>query len=440
MSIDTTTPRTRRAVILGVLGGAIATVAAHVKAPAARAGVDGDLVLETTNSTDVMTELVSSAGPGLRVVGGGIGLQAWGDIAVDAFGDIAVNAISDGTAAPAAIGWSRGNAVGQLGWSTNGNQSTPTVPAKTGVFGLAEQDANARGVFGRTTVGQGVRGQATSGDAVWGEATAGRGVVARSSSNTAVDAQSTSGIGVLGIAVGDELLPAEGQRAGVYGSAGASPGVHGRAGTGPGVLGESASDAGVRGVGNVVGLDGETTDGIGVRGTSDTGPGVYASNDSASVGSVVADGGPGTGVHGHGGGGTVPTSPPTTGVYGSAAGVATGVFGDGTTGVGVRGEATTGVGVKAVATTGKALEVAGRAVFSRSGRVSVPANAKYVDVSVPGGLPTGSSVLATLQYKRGQVHVLAARPNYPSAGKCRIYLSDVASTTASTPLAWFVLG
>jgi hypothetical protein len=38
------------------------------------------------------------------------------------------------------------------------------------------------------------------------------------------------------------------------------------------------------------------------------------------------------------------------------------------------------------------------------------------------------------------VHVLAARPNYPTSGKVRIYLSDVASTTVATPIAWFVLG
>jgi hypothetical protein len=63
-----------------------------------------------------------------------------------------------------------------------------------------------------------------------------------------------------------------------------------------------------------------------------------------------------------------------------------------------------------------------------------------VDVTVPGGLEPNPNVLATLQIKRGRVHVIAARPNYPSSGKVRIYLSDVASTTAATPVAWFVLG
>jgi hypothetical protein len=234
----------------------------------------------------------------------------------------------------------------------------------------------------------------------------------------------------------------------------AKTGVHGIAiqdALSQGVLGESNAGAGVFG---------RASTGHGVHGEANSGPGVFASNNSASVGSIVADGGPGTAVHGHGGGGSVPASPPSTGIYGSAVGAATGVFGDTTTGVGVRGwatsgvgvsakatsgqgvrgEATTGVGVKAIATTGVALDVAGRAVFSRSGRVSVPANAMYVDVTVPGGLSSTANVLATLQYKRGSVHVLAARPNYPSSGKVRIYLSAVASTTAATPLAWFVLG
>lgn len=52
-----------------------------------------------------------------------------------------------------------------------------------------------------------------------------------------------------------------------------------------------------------------------------------------------------------------------------------------------------------------------------------------LDVTVPGGLDTNANVLATLQTKRAKVHVLAARPNYPTTGKMRIDVSDVASTT-----------
>ena len=82
----------------------------------------------------------------------------------------------------------------------------------------------------------------------------------------------------------------------------------------------------------------------------------------------------------------------------------------------------------------------GRTTFHRSGRVNVPANRSYVDVTVPGGLASTAAVLATLQAFRSGVWVMSARVNYPTAGKVRINLNKVASTTASTPLAWFVLG
>ena len=93
--------------------------------------------------------------------------------------------------------------------------------------------------------------------------------------------------------------------------------------------------------------------------------------------------------------------------------------------------------------TGTALRVNGRARFSRSGRASVPKSRSYVDITVPGGLSTTtSSVIATIQTYRSGVAVAVAgvRLNYPSAGKARIYLTKIASTTATTPIGWFVIG
>jgi hypothetical protein len=64
-----------------------------------------------------------------------------------------------------------------------------------------------------------------------------------------------------------------------------------------------------------------------------------------------------------------------------------------------------------------------------------------VDVTVPGGLSTTtSSLLATIQTYRGGVAVSGVRLNYPSAGKARIYLTKIASATATTPIGWFVIG
>ena len=57
-----------------------------------------------------------------------------------------------------------------------------------------------------------------------------------------------------------------------------------------------------------------------------------------------------------------------------------------------------------------------------------------------GGLRPGSSVLATLQTYRSGVWVAGVRLNYPTSGRVRVYLNKVASTTATTPVAWFVLG
>jgi hypothetical protein len=59
---------------------------------------------------------------------------------------------------------------------------------------------------------------------------------------------------------------------------------------------------------------------------------------------------------------------------------------------------------------------------------------------VAGGLSSTASLLATIQMYRAGVWVMGVRTNYPSAGKARIYLNKVASTTSTTPVAWFALG
>jgi hypothetical protein len=77
-------------------------------------------------------------------------------------------------------------------------------------------------------------------------------------------------------------------------------------------------------------------------------------------------------------------------------------------------------------------------MFSRSGRATVLKGKSYADIAVTGGLTTRSMVHATLQTYRSGVSIAAVRINYPSAGKARIYLTKVASTTASTYVAWIV--
>jgi hypothetical protein len=390
MTSETAAPHTRRAVILGAFGGLLATAGALVRAPQADAGTDGDLTLGTTNNAVAPTELSAPlVAPALRVVGNGIGVQAVGQTALEALGgNIAVSAIADGNPlSPGSpgigiIGWSRtNNGVGVLGWSTNGSTSTPPYPPKTGVFGISTVDAVSTGVVGRSTAGQGVRGEGTSGIGVRGEATAGVGMQAAATTGTALSASAD----------------------------------------GPAVSATSSAADGIRGRGQLDGVIGESAGGR-------------------------------AGVVGYSGAGAAPAGPLNTGVYGEATTDATargvtgkstagqGVRGEATSGIGVQGAATTGIGLQAAATTGVALAVSGRATFNRSGRATIPVNQSYVDQYVPGGLGANANVLALLQALRSGVYVAAVRTNFPAPGKVRIYLNKVASTTVTTPVAWFVLG
>jgi hypothetical protein len=354
MAIDTVTPRSRRAILLGALGGAVASVAALAKAPTVRAADPNDVVLDADNAGAGTTAiLTASSNPAFRAT---------------------------------------------------------------------------------TTTGAAVRGEATTGSAVEGVATSGVGVTAVSDSGTGIAATAATGHGLRATSTASHGLRGRGQLDGVIGeSPGGRSGVVGYSGAGSapagpgktGVYGEATQDTASRGVSGFSlegqGVRGEATTGLGVVGVATTGQGVRG---EATTGyGVTGRATTGHGVFGH--------------AYGSAA---RGVLGRSDTGNGVRAEATTGVGLQAVATTGVALAVSGRATFSRSGRVSVPINRSYVDVTVPGGLVSAANVLALLQVNRTGVWVTAARINYPTAGKVRIYLNKVASTTTTTSLAWFVLG
>lgn len=105
----------------------------------------------------------------------------------------------------------------------------------------------------------------------------------------------------------------------------------------------------------------------------------------------------------------------------------------------VMGYAPTGTAVYAQSSSGVALQASGKVVFSRSGKASVPANATYVDVAVPGGLAGSPLAFANLATYRSGVYVAAVTPS-AATGKIRVRLNKVASTSASTAFAWQVLG
>lgn len=201
-----------------------------------------------------------------------------------------------------------------------------------------------------------------------------------------------------------------------------------------GVWGYTHGGTGVKGTSNgSTGVHGESNQGWGVYGVSGANVGVFGQSSgnsgvfalSTSAGHAAASGlsrGSATGVQGHAGGGgaSLPDARASTGVMGTAAGDGTGgYFGS---------------------PTGHALRVEGRASFNRSGRVSIPKNRNYVDITPEGGIPSGCGIVASLQKYRSGVWVAAVRTNYPVAGKARIQLNKVASTTSSTTVAWFAFG
>lgn len=156
--------------------------------------------------------------------------------------------------------------------------------------------------------------------------------------------------------------------------------INGTSWVGTSVSRQSEAGVGVHGVGlhslDLVrigtGIYGESTYGDGVVGRSS----IY------------------TGVHGHAGSAPAAAAPPKTGVYGYAAqdADARGVLGKTTAGQGVRGEATSGT-------------------------------------SVQGFSATGTGVYANATTYRSGVYVAAARKNYPSTGRFRIYLNKAATGT-----------
>jgi hypothetical protein len=149
------------------------------------------------------------------------------------------------------------------------------------------------------------------------------------------------------------------------------------------------------------GVLGISTDGIGVEGSSQRGSAVLGVSET------------GTGVTGH-------VTLSGVGVHGHS-------FSDG------------GTGVLASAEAGTALRVSGRARFSRSGRVSIPAGKSVVDVDLAplGGLSGTPLCFANLTSHRPGTWVVAVRPNDPSTGKLRIYLNR--AVTSATFAVWLVL-
>jgi hypothetical protein len=127
-----------------------------------------------------------------------------------------------------------------------------------------------------------------------------------------------------------------------------------------------------------------------------------------------------------------------SGVYGQNDSTGYGVAGQAASGTGVLGDSANGVGVLASSANAIALQVTGKAQFSRSGTATVAGTATAPANSVRVSLPiTGTSMMtATLQKFVAGVFVVAAVPNVPG-GYFTIYLNKKVSTSAG-PIAWIV--
>jgi hypothetical protein len=281
-----------------------------------------------------------------------------------------------------------------------------------GVQGSAGE--NGTGVYGAHNGlhGIGVKGQTNgTGSGVYGLATGqGVGVYGESPNNTGVIGVGTNGVQGSASAGGTGVY---GQNSGSFGigvwgkTGGTGSAVYGQAtANGVGVNGVSASGTAVRGAGGFTGVFGSGTD-YGVEGSASAGGiGVYGHNSGSS----------GAGVKGQTGGGG-------SAVYGYATANGFGVYGWSQFGAGLLGESPNGT----------ALEVNGKAKFSRSGIVTIAAGTASKTVSL-GGVTTSSMVIGTAQ-QNGNVFVKAA---LPSGGSFKLFLTGNAPV-GGLKVAYFVL-
>ena len=310
MAIDPIVPRTRRALLAAGLGGVAAVVASALGRPAPTRAANGDPVLAGQANTATAATSISNTG-------GGTGLLA---------------VSGPDVVAPA---------------------------AKIGLYGYANQDSNARAVYGKSLVGTGV----------WGNSDTGRGLFGRSTSGTGVSAQTDTGRAVYGTSAASDKTAILGQ------SVGNSTGVQGFSGNVPPA---PEPETGVHGAASL------STSSNGVFGFSGAGAGVWGDTDSG------------------------------LGVIGSATGDDLG------NGVGVYGAGP--IGVYAYAPdNGYALVADGPSFFSQSGVVTIASGSSVV-VAVGGGLRADSMVLAMLQTNRTGVWVRAVAPN-SATGQATIYLN-----------------
>jgi hypothetical protein len=204
----------------------------------------------------------------------------------------------------------------------------------------------------------------------------------------------------------------------------------------------SGADIGIIGEGRRpqggIGVEGDGLTGVDGQSNLLGGTGVVGASTAAQGTGVEGDGL--TGVDGQsnllGGTGVMgaSTAAQGIGVEGESDGSGSGVYGlANATGVGVFGDTTNATGVLARSTTGKALDVRGKATFSRSGQVTIAAGTTSKKITLTG-VTTASMILATAQ----QDSTVYIRSAVPASGSFTIHLTGQAPT-GGLKVAYFVL-
>jgi hypothetical protein len=388
MTIDSSTQRTRRALLAAALGAGVATVASALgrPLPAAAASASFDSSSASTPAVAAGNAYAgtaypaaaidaASAGPNsvaIRGQGGRYGVEGLTKVGAPSGSYGVIGAAGAGTG----VGGSSQSGTGVKGASVSGTGVSGTATHATnevyGVYGASISPAG-RAVFGRstaTTGGTGVFGQADAPDGAgvrgigWDGATAGK-----------------YGTGVLGFSgIHDKAaFPAARANTGVYGHSPAGTGVFGSSKTGTAIDGRTtgASTIAVRGQSpdnGVVGVATKTTgsaNGVFGQASSPDGHAVSGYN-GATEGAAVA------------------------GRFTTASPVGTALVGTTSGGAGVRGEATSGVALSGTATTGHALHTIGRLRFEKVSGVATIGATKSTVVVDPGlDLSSASFVLLT---------------------------------------------
>ncbi|MFL5683637.1 MAG: hypothetical protein ACJ77V_07075 [Chloroflexota bacterium] len=124
---------------------------------------------------------------------------------------------------------------------------------------------------------------------------------------------------------------------------------------------------------------------------------------------------------------------PDVGVYGSGSQGVRGEGGIGVLGRGFSGSGTEGIRAVSSGNSSLALNVVGKAHFSRSGRTSMSTGTKTKTISL-SGTTTSSKVFAVLATSESGRWVRAV---VPAAGSFKVYLNT--TLTSSAVLSWFVL-